>query len=78
MNRTVYIFTICFSLILIAYGLIGIIQAVAGLFAYFLTMTENKFLPLRLSSLRNVWKSEAVSNLQNSYGQQWVNIYPFI
>ena len=78
MNRTMKILTIFFSLTLIAYGLIGIIQVVAGLFAYFLIMTENDFSPSRLFVLRKSWASKNVNNLQNSYRQQWVRISPFI
>jgi sodium/potassium-transporting ATPase subunit alpha len=72
------ILPIFFSLILITYGLIGIIQVVAGLFAYFLIMTENGFLPSCLFDLKKSWESKDVNNLQNSYGQEWVRISPFI
>ncbi|KFD57792.1 hypothetical protein M513_01462 [Trichuris suis] len=58
-------------LISLAYGMIGIIQAVAGFFAYFVIMGENGFLPDRLFGLRKEWDSRAVNDLQDSYGQQW-------
>lgn len=61
-----------------AYGLMGIIQVATGFFAYFLIMTENEFLLSRLSVLRKLWESKNVNNFQDSYGQEWVHISPFI
>lgn len=56
-----------------AYGQIGMIQAAAGFFVYFVIMAENGFLPMKLFGIRKMWESEAVNDLTDSYGQEWVN-----
>lgn len=55
-----------------AYGQIGMIQAAAGFFVYFVIMAENGFLPLMLFGIRKQWDSKAVNDLTDSYGQEWV------
>ena len=65
-----------FRLISMAYGQIGMIQAAAGFFVYFVIMAENGFLPLKLFGIRKMWDSKAVNDLTDSYGQEWVsNVY---
>lgn len=63
------------SLISIAYGQIGTIQAAAGFFVYFVIMCENGFLPRRLIGIRKQWDSKAINDLKDSYGQEWVKNY---
>merc|ERR550517_1345014 len=58
-------------LISMAYGQIGMIQASAGFFVYFVIMAENGFFPKRLLGLRRAWDSPAVNDLEDSYGQEW-------
>ncbi|XP_049863765.1 sodium/potassium-transporting ATPase subunit alpha isoform X2 [Schistocerca gregaria] len=58
-------------LISMAYGQIGMIQAAAGFFVYFVIMAENGFLPLKLFGIRKQWDSKAVNDLPDSYGQEW-------
>merc|ERR1712112_114865 len=58
-------------LISMAYGRIGMIQASAGFFVYFVIMCENGFWPSKLLGLRRAWDSEAVNDLEDSYGQEW-------
>merc|ERR1712180_379520 len=58
-------------LISMAYGQIGMIQASAGFFVYFVILAENGFLPSRLFGLRKQWDSIAVNDLEDSYGQEW-------
>jgi len=58
-------------LISIAYGQIGMIQASAGFFVYFVIMAENGFLPGYLFGLRRAWDSVAINDLEDSYGQEW-------
>merc|ERR1711973_122554 len=58
-------------LISMAYGQIGMIQASAGFFVYFVIMAENGFFPGRLLGLRREWDSQAVNDLEDSYGQEW-------
>jgi len=58
-------------LISMAYGQIGMIQASAGFFVYFVILAENGFLPNRLFGLRRAWDSHAVNDLEDSYGQEW-------
>ena len=59
-------------LISMSYGQIGMIQASAGFYTYFVIMAENGFLPNRLVNLRADWDSQTVNDLEDSYGQQWV------
>lgn len=56
-----------------AYGQIGMIQAAAGFFVYFVIMAENGFLPMTLFGIRKQWDSKAVNDLTDSYGQEWVH-----
>merc|ERR1719193_2179578 len=58
-------------LISMAYGQIGMIQASAGFFVYFVIMCENGFWPSKLFGLRRSWDSMAVNDLEDSYGQEW-------
>merc|ERR1712227_126373 len=58
-------------LISMAYGQIGMIQASAGFFVYFVILAENGFLPSRLLGLRREWDSRALNDLEDSYGQEW-------
>uniref|UniRef100_A0A4W4FZ66 Sodium/potassium-transporting ATPase subunit alpha n=1 Tax=Electrophorus electricus TaxID=8005 RepID=A0A4W4FZ66_ELEEL len=58
-------------LISIAYGQIGMIQALAGFFTYFVVLAENGFLPRGLLGLRVDWDSRDVNDIEDSYGQQW-------
>jgi sodium/potassium-transporting ATPase subunit alpha len=61
-------------LISMAYGQVGMIQASAGFFVYFVIMAENGFRPDLLFGIRKNWDSRAVNDLQDSYGQEWVKI----
>merc|ERR1712243_39151 len=61
-------------LISMAYGQIGMIQASAGFFVYFVIMCENGFWPSKLLGLRRAWDSQAVNDLEDSYGQQWADL----
>lgn len=58
-------------LISLSYGQIGMMQASAGFFTYFVIMAENGFLPNILFGIRRFWDSRAVNDLQDSYGQEW-------
>jgi sodium/potassium-transporting ATPase subunit alpha len=58
-------------LISMAYGQIGMIQASAGFFCYFVIMGENGFLPSRLLGLREDWENKDDNSLPDSYGQEW-------
>ncbi|XP_050457527.1 sodium/potassium-transporting ATPase subunit alpha-like [Cataglyphis hispanica] len=58
-------------LIFMAYGQIGVIEACAGFFTYFVVMAEHGFLPTRLLGLRPLWDSPAVNDLEDSFGQEW-------
>ena len=61
-------------LISFAYGQIGMIQASAGFFTYYVIMAENGFLPDILPGIRREWDSRAVNDLKDSYGQEWVGV----
>ncbi|XP_041843554.1 sodium/potassium-transporting ATPase subunit alpha-3b isoform X1 [Melanotaenia boesemani] len=58
-------------LISIAYGQIGMIQALGGFFSYFVILAENGFLPSRLVGIRLNWDDRSLNDLEDSYGQQW-------
>merc|ERR1712050_414197 len=58
-------------LISMAYGMIGMIQATAGFFTYFVIMAENGFRMGDLLGLRRGWDSAAINDLKDSYGQEW-------
>ena len=58
-------------LVSMACGQIGMIQASAGFFVYFVIMCENGFWPSKLLGIRRAWDSQAVNDLEDSYGQEW-------
>jgi len=58
-------------LIGMAYGQIGMIQAAAGFFTYFVIMCENGFWPSRLFGIRKEWDAMGINDLEDSYGQEW-------
>ena len=59
------------KLISMAFGQIGMMQAFAGFFTYFIIMAEHGFLPMRLIGLRKKWDSVSINDLEDSYGQNW-------
>ncbi|XP_077616252.1 sodium/potassium-transporting ATPase subunit alpha-4 isoform X2 [Crocuta crocuta] len=58
-------------LISMAYGQIGMIQALAGFFTYFVILAENGFRPTDLLGIRINWENQFFNDLEDSYGQQW-------
>uniref|UniRef100_A0A646QDL7 Sodium/potassium-transporting ATPase subunit alpha n=1 Tax=Hemiscolopendra marginata TaxID=943146 RepID=A0A646QDL7_9MYRI len=60
-----------YRLISMAYGQIGMMQAAAGFFTYFVIMAENGFWPSTLLGIRKDWDSKAVNDVQDSYKQDW-------
>uniref|UniRef100_A0A8C1F045 Sodium/potassium-transporting ATPase subunit alpha n=1 Tax=Cyprinus carpio carpio TaxID=630221 RepID=A0A8C1F045_CYPCA len=58
-------------LISMAYGQIGMIQALGGFFTYFVIMAENGFLPQTLLGIRLDWDDRSVNDVEDTYGQQW-------
>ncbi|EHH15412.1 hypothetical protein EGK_01498 [Macaca mulatta] len=58
-------------LIGVAYGQIGMIQALAGFFTYFVILAENGFRPVDLLGIRLYWEDKYLNDLEDSYGQQW-------
>lgn len=60
-----------------AYGQIGMIQASAGFFTYFVIMGENGFFASRLIGIRKAWDSRGINDLEDSYGQEWVSSLGF-
>jgi sodium/potassium-transporting ATPase subunit alpha len=57
-----------------SYGQIGMMQASAGFFTYFVIMGENGFWMNDLLGIREKWDSKAVNDVQDSYGQEWVSL----
>uniref|UniRef100_A0A8C4P991 Sodium/potassium-transporting ATPase subunit alpha-2 n=1 Tax=Dromaius novaehollandiae TaxID=8790 RepID=A0A8C4P991_DRONO len=60
-------------LISMAYGQIGMIQALGGFFTYFVILAENGFLPSTLVGIRLAWDDRSTNDLEDSYGQEWVS-----
>ncbi|XP_061550274.1 sodium/potassium-transporting ATPase subunit alpha-2 isoform X1 [Phycodurus eques] len=58
-------------LISMAYGQIGMIQALGGFFTYFVILAENGFLPSTLLGIRINWDDRMVNDIVDFYGQQW-------
>merc|ERR1712141_980529 len=58
-------------LISMAYGQIGMLQALSGFVMYFVIMMENGFLPGRLFGIRPFWDDRGNNALADSYGQEW-------
>ena len=58
-------------LISMAYGQIGMIQALAGFVCYCVIMMQNGFLPGDLMGLRVWWDDKNNQNLEDSFGQEW-------
>ncbi|KAF1533630.1 Sodium/potassium-transporting ATPase subunit alpha-2, partial [Eudyptes sclateri] len=58
-------------LISMAYGQIGMIQALGGFFTYFVILAENGFLPGTLVGIRLAWDDRSTNDLEDSYGQEW-------
>merc|ERR1740124_1609779 len=58
-------------LISVSYGQIGMIQASAGFFVYFVIMAENGFRPSTLLGIRKNWDDLTNESVEDSYGQQW-------
>ena len=54
-------------------SLLGMMQATAGFFTYFVILAENGFLPGDLLGIRVLWDDKYVNDLEDSYGQQWVS-----
>lgn len=59
------------KLLFVAYGQIGVIEACAGFFSYFVIMAQNGWLPEKLMGIRSKWESCAINDLEDSYGQEW-------
>lgn len=60
-------------MIYFAYLQIGMMQAAAGFFTYFVVMATNGFRPGDLFMLREMWEDKAMNDLEDSYGQQWAS-----
>ncbi|KYN03549.1 Sodium/potassium-transporting ATPase subunit alpha [Cyphomyrmex costatus] len=58
-------------LISITYGQIGMTQAFAGFYTYFMVLMMNGFMPDRLLGLRIEWENPSINDLQDSWGQTW-------
>jgi len=61
-------------LISLAYGQIGMIQAIAGFFTYFVIMAENGWMPTYLIGIRALWDNKEVNELRDSYGSEWTYV----
>ncbi|XP_063828203.1 sodium/potassium-transporting ATPase subunit alpha-like isoform X1 [Ostrinia nubilalis] len=55
----------------LVYGHLGLVEFAAGMFAYFMVMAEHGFYPPQLFGIRRRWDNEAVTDVQDSLGQEW-------
>ena len=55
----------------------GMLQALAGFFVYFVIMVEHGFYPQLLFGLQRQWDDKSLGDLQDSFGQEWVNYLLF-
>ncbi|XP_076455702.1 sodium/potassium-transporting ATPase subunit alpha-3-like [Babylonia areolata] len=58
-------------LIAMSYGQIGMMQALGGFYAWILAFGQSGFLIRDLTGIRTKWDSDAVNDLEDSYGQNW-------
>lgn len=59
------------KLIFYSYGLVGVLQACAGFFAFFLVMAASGFSPKRLLFIRSEWDSREINFLVDSFNTTW-------
>ncbi|KAL8623501.1 Sodium/potassium-transporting ATPase subunit alpha-3 [Nucella lapillus] len=58
-------------MIAMSYGQIGMMQAMAGFYAWLVMFGDNGFMVGDLTGIRFEWDSENLNDLQDSYGQHW-------
>lgn len=51
----------------------GLFELTSGLFAYIVVMWENGFEVSDLINIRSRWYTQSINDLEDSYGQEWVN-----
>lgn len=51
----------------------GILQFSSGFFSYVVVMADNGFHLAELLGVRRAWTSPAITDLEDSYGQEWVS-----
>jgi len=68
----------CFRLLRVSYGMVGVIEAINGFLVYFVIMADHGFLPTTLFLLREQWDSKGVNDLQDSFGQEWVSNHEYL
>jgi hypothetical protein len=62
----------CCRLIGSAGGQNGIIQSAGCFFTLYVVMAQFGFMPRLTTGIRADWDNNAINNLQDSYGQEWV------
>lgn len=63
-----------FRLLRIAYGLIGVFEAIGGFYVAFIILAQNGFLINDMIGVRKDWDNKGLNDYTDSYGQQWVRI----
>ncbi|CAB4062745.1 ATP1A [Lepeophtheirus salmonis] len=59
------------KLLFLSGGQMGLLQAAAGFFTYFVIMAENGFWPSTLLGIRKYWDSRAINDLSDAWLQDW-------
>lgn len=50
---------------------VGIVESLSGIFTYFVIYGQFGFRPDKIIGLRDIWSDASISNLEDSYGQEW-------
>lgn len=59
------------TLIGVAGGQYGVVEASAAVFTFFVMLGQQGFLPKTTFQIRADWDDKSISNLEDSYGQEW-------
>lgn len=52
---------------------VGFIETLAGFLTYFVIYGQFGFNPDKIIGIRDDWGNQAISNLEDSHGQEWVS-----
>jgi len=56
---------------------VGFIESLSAMFTYFVIYGQFGFRPELVIGIRDDWGNTAISNLEDSYGQEWVSSLDF-
>jgi len=65
---------VSYGFVMILSCFLGVLQALAGFFVYFVILLQNGFLPPLVFGIQVAWNDRSLNDLEDSYGQQWVSV----